>query len=192
MSEPVQRPEVFVSVDVETAGPTPSKYSLLSIGACLVDAPADATPGDGFYVELKPTSTEALPEALAVGGFTLAGLEATGTDPADAMLAFERWIATVVPEGSYPVFVGFNAGFDWMFIAEYFERFLGRNPFGHTALDIKSYSMGLSGSSWAGTSLKRLSPRYLDGSKLSHNALGDAQDQARLFRALRAESEARD
>lgn len=191
MSEPVQLPEVFVSVDVETAGPTPSRYSLLSIGACLVDAPATA-PDEGFYIELKPTSDEALDAALAVGGFTLDGLRATGVDPADAMLAFEGWVAAVVPDGSVPVFVGFNAGFDWMFIAEYFDRFLGRNPFGHTALDIKSYSMGLSGSSWAGTSLKRLSPRYLDGSKLSHNALGDAQDQARLFRALRAESEARD
>ena len=186
------RPEVFISVDVETAGPTPGRYSLLSIGACLVDAADSPAPHDGFYIELKPTTAEALPEALAVGGFSLAGLAETGATPEAAMLAFEQWIDAVVPAGAVPVFVGFNAGFDWMFVADYFDRFLGRNPFGHTAVDIKSYSMGLSGSSWAGTSLKRLSPRYLDGSKLSHNALGDAQDQARLFRALRAESEARD
>lgn len=29
--------EVFVSVDIETAGPIPGEYSLLSIGACDVD-----------------------------------------------------------------------------------------------------------------------------------------------------------
>ena len=29
--------EIFVSVDVETAGPIPGEYSLLSIGACDVD-----------------------------------------------------------------------------------------------------------------------------------------------------------
>ena len=28
--------ELYVSVDVETSGPIPGEYSLLSIGACLV------------------------------------------------------------------------------------------------------------------------------------------------------------
>jgi len=32
--------ELYVSVDVETSGPIPGEYSLLSIGACLVDQPA--------------------------------------------------------------------------------------------------------------------------------------------------------
>ncbi len=28
-------------------------------------------------------------------------------------------------------FVAFNASFDWMFVKDYFHRFLGRNTFGH-------------------------------------------------------------
>jgi hypothetical protein len=32
--------EEFVSVDVETTGPIPGEYSLVSIGACLVGNPA--------------------------------------------------------------------------------------------------------------------------------------------------------
>ncbi|MGL1984483.1 3'-5' exonuclease, partial [Escherichia coli] len=28
--------EIFISVDIEASGPVPGKYSLLSIGACLV------------------------------------------------------------------------------------------------------------------------------------------------------------
>ena len=43
------RPERYISVDVETAGPTPGDYAMISIGACLVDEPQR-----GFYVELKP------------------------------------------------------------------------------------------------------------------------------------------
>ena len=39
--------EAYISVDVETAGPNPGQYSLLSIGACLVFVPAKT-----FYVEL--------------------------------------------------------------------------------------------------------------------------------------------
>jgi ribonuclease T len=93
-----------------------------------------------------------------------------------------------VPEGSVPIFVGFNAAFDWMFVDDYFQRYLGHNPFGHTALDIKAYSMGMLNSNWGATSLKVLSPKYLTGRPLAHNAVADAQDQAELFRALRKEN----
>jgi DNA polymerase III epsilon subunit-like protein len=181
-----EAPETFVSVDVETAGPNPSSYSLLSIGACLVDAP-----DQGFYIELQPVGEAVVESSLAVGGLSMEHLAEAGVAPVTAMEQFEQWLAATVPAGHKPVFVGFNAPFDWMFVADYFERFLGRNPFGHAAIDIKAYYMGLSGSTWARTSLRFLSPLYLDGSKLSHNALGDARDQAQLFRAMRAEAAAR-
>jgi DNA polymerase III epsilon subunit-like protein len=175
--------ETFISVDVETAGPNPSGYSMLSIGACTVD-----DPDNGFYIELKPVNREMTTEALSIGGLTLEHLEENGVDPAEAMARFDAWISNVVPEGAVPVFVGFNAAFDWMFVCDYFERFLGRNPFGHSAIDIKSYYLGMAGGTWAQTSLRFLSPRYLDGRPLSHNALGDAQDQAALFAAIHADA----
>jgi ribonuclease T len=68
---------------------------------------------------------------------------------------------------------------------------VGRNPFGHAALDVKAYYMGVSGETWARTSMRYLSPRYLGGRQLTHNALGDARDQAELFRALLAEGRGR-
>lgn len=172
-------PETFISVDVETAGPNPSDYSMLSIGACLVD-----DPDQGFYVELVPLSPAITTEALSIGGLTIEHLEENGVEAAAAMARFDEWIVSVVPTGDYPVFVGFNAAFDWMFVCDYFERFLGRNPFGHSALDIKSLYLGMAGGSWAETSLRFLSPRYLQGRKLSHNALGDARDQAALYSAI--------
>ncbi len=180
---PAIKPETFISVDIETSGPTPSRYSMLSIGACLVDDPTQQ-----FYVELKPTSRESVDSAQAIGGFSLDDLARDGVDPADAMARLEAWVLEHVDSGAVPVFVGFNAAFDWMFIADYFDRFLGHNPFGHAALDIKSFVMGMSGVAWAGTSMRFLAPKYLDGRKLSHNALGDARDQAELFRAARAEA----
>jgi len=81
--------------------------------------------------------------------------------------------------------------FDWMFVDAYFQRYLKRNPFGHSALDIKAYYMGMAGVSWGETSMRFLSPLYLQGQHLSHNALGDARDQAELFRRIRAEAERR-
>jgi DNA polymerase III epsilon subunit-like protein len=178
--------EVFVSVDVETAGPNPARYAILSIGACLVD-----DPDGGFYVELQPDSAEFEPEALAVSGLSLEQLAVEGVGPAVAMRQFEDWLAQQLPPGGRPIFTAFNAPFDWMFVDTYFQRYLGRNPFGHSALDIKAYAMGMAGSSWAATSMRELSPRYLEGRPLSHHALGDARDQAELFRALQAERASR-
>lgn len=173
--------EVLISVDVETAGPSPSGHALLAIGACVVDEPEA-----GFYVELQPDRDGVVPSALEVGGFTLEGLARTGTEPGAAMRAFADWLDAVTPAGYVPVFVGFNAGFDWMFVADYFERYLGANPFGHSALDIKSFAMGALGGTWRDTSMKRLAPLFLSGRQLSHNALEDARDQAELYRAIRA------
>ena len=175
-------PEIFVSVDVETSGPTPGRYSLLAIGACLVDDPART-----FYAELQPVGEAATVEAMAVHNLGLETLKRDGMPPAEAMMRFETWLQAEVPAGARPIFVGFNAAFDWMFVADYFQRFVGRNPFGHTALDIKAYSMGLTGGAWADTTKRALAERYPDHPHLTHNALQDAVDQAALFRRMRAE-----
>lgn len=171
--------EVFISVDVETAGPYPGRYSLLSIGACLV-----ADPEVTFYVELQPIQHEALPSALEIGGLSLERLAAEGVPPEQAMLRFAAWIEEVAPPGSKPVFVAFNAPFDWSFINDYFHRFLNYNPFGYSALDIKAYYMGLTGVTWAETSLRHVTARLGGAPELSHNALADAIDQGALFKIM--------
>ena len=89
------------------------------------------------------------------------------------------------------MFVAFNAGFDWMFIAEYFQRYLGRNPFGHSALDLKAFYMGLTGAPWGETSLRHVAARYVCPQELAHHALSDALDQAALFREMLAEARQR-
>jgi DNA polymerase III epsilon subunit-like protein len=171
--------ETYVSVDVETAGPYPGEYSLLSIGACLVEEP-----GQAFYVELQPVNDNAVPEALAVCHLSLEELRARGAPPLDAMAQFAAWVESVTPPGTRPLFVAFNAPFDWMFVNDYFHRFLGQNPFGHHALDMKAYYMGQTGGRWADTSLHRIMAQYGGTRTLTHHALQDALDQAELFRRM--------
>jgi ribonuclease T len=179
-------PEVFISVDVETAGPNPGTYALLSIGACLVD-----DPDEGFYVELIPETDVVNAGSIEIGGLSLDRLAAHGLPAGEAMLLFADWMRANVPDGDKPIFVGFNAPFDWMFVCDYFERFTAGNPFGHSAVDIKAYYFGMTGGTWADTSMRYLGPKYLAGRELSHNALNDARDQAELFRAIRAEGDER-
>jgi DNA polymerase III epsilon subunit-like protein len=177
------RPACYISVDVETSGPNPADYDLLSIGACLVAAVETR-----FYVELMPVTGRSVPEALAVSGLSMAALAEGGTPPAEALAQFEAWLAEWVPASHRPIFVALNAPFDWMFVNDYFHRFRGHNPFGHSALDIKAFYMGLHGVEWAETSMRALSARYLDARPLTHNALQDAVDQAHLFARLLQET----
>jgi DNA polymerase III epsilon subunit-like protein len=133
--------EVFISIDVETAGPIPGEYSLLTIGACGVDDPSQT-----FACELKPTTLNADPKAL----------EVTGLSP-----------------------------FDWSFVNYYFHRYLGENPFGFAALDIKSMYMGATGCKWTDTRSSRIAEALNPKREGDHDALHDALYQAELFRLTR-------
>ena len=93
-------PEVYISVDVETAGPNPNRYSMISIGACLVDDLERS-----FYIELKPLSEAFVESSLAVSGLSMETLAAEGVDSATAMQQFADWVAEVAPAGTSPVFV---------------------------------------------------------------------------------------
>jgi len=172
--------ECFISVDVETSGPIPGEYSMLAVGACVVGGCAE-----GFYAELRPVTLNAIPEALVVTGFNLHDLTQRGEAPADAMMRFRDWLRTVC-SGATPIFIGFNAGFDWSFVNWYFHRFLGENPFGLAPVDIKSYYMGLSGCRWGETKSSRLPSQFQPATSGDHNALNDARAQADIFKRMRA------
>lgn len=170
--------EIFISVDVEAAGPIPGEYSMLSIGACDVDNLERS-----FYAELKPINDNADPAALAISRLSLDTLKVKGKDPATAMSQFNNWINQIAGE-RIPVFVGFNASFDWAFVNWYFHKFLGDNPFGIGGLDIKAYYMGLSGCTWAETRSSKLPEVFKQSISSTHNAMDDARAQAEIFRNM--------
>jgi DNA polymerase III epsilon subunit-like protein len=174
--------ERYFSVDIESSGPIPGKYSMLSLGACVVGAPRES-----FYVEFKPISNAFVQEAMRVSGFDLDQLAIDGRDPTEAMLAFEKWIISAA-EGTKPVFVGFNATYDWQFVNWYFQTYCGSNPFGFGGVDIKSYFMGLTGSSWSASNSSKLPPEFWADVPQTHNALDDAQAQASMFSKMIAAS----
>jgi ribonuclease T len=174
------RTEIFISVDVETAGPIPGEYSLLSIGACDVDDSSRT-----FSCEIQPINDKADPKALEVSGLSLDALRRTGLPPVEAMTQFHNWLKSLTGPGGTLVFVGFNAPFDWSFVNYYFHKFLGANPFGFTALDIKAYYMGATGCQWSDTRSSRIEAALHPKRKSDHKALHDALYQAELFLLMR-------
>ncbi|SRR6266568_214792 len=170
--------ERYFSVDVESSGPIPSEYSMLSIGACVVGNPTEC-----FYAELKPISEKFVPAALEVSGLDLDKLRRNGEPPEQTMKSFRAWIEKAAGPCK-PVFVGFNACYDWQFVNWYLERFAGGNPFGFAGLDIKSYYMGFSGKHWSETTSGQLPPEFQPDQPQTHNALDDARAQASIFAKL--------
>jgi DNA polymerase III epsilon subunit-like protein len=181
------RAETWISVDTETSGGSPGVASLLSIGACVVGRPEEA-----FYVEITPVPGMGWSEgAEKVHGLSREHLAAHGRDPHEAMRAFADWLAALpsVVAGARPIFCGFNAPFDWMFVADYFWRFYGSCPFGISGLCQKSLYLGLTyprSSSWGETPKSVIFGRNpgLTGGPHTHNALDDAREQAELLTAL--------
>lgn len=168
----------FICVDIETAGPNPTEFSLLSIGAALVEDPEQS-----FYIELQPFNGNHEAESDRIHGLSIMQLLEKGTEPKEAMGQFADWVSEVA-SGRKPVFVAFNAPFDWMFVSDYFHSYLDRNPFGHRALDIKAVYMGMHGVDWEETTYDKVSSHYRLPPALSHHAEQDARQGAELFAAM--------
>ena len=126
----------YIMVDVEADGPIPGDYSMISIGAVLVNDHLDTT----FYAQIKPISERYVPQALAVSGHTR---EQTllFDDPKATMTNFKSWIETHCKDR--PIFISDNNGFDWMFVCWYFHHFIGSNPFGFSSQNLGSLYKGL-------------------------------------------------
>jgi hypothetical protein len=180
--------DAYFSADVETDGPIPGPFSMLSFalvyagsfdGSCF-KRPTNYT--DSFYRELRPISDQFEAEALQVNGLDRDRLVSEGTNPAQAMTEASRWVRAIAGQAK-PVLVAYPLSFDWAWLYWYFVRFSeDRSPFGYsrcfdlkTALSIKSsVPIAASGRSQLTDSLKSKHEH-------THHALDDAIEQAEIF-----------
>jgi hypothetical protein len=163
----------FIMVDVETDGPIPGDYSMISFGAVLVDEQLDKT----FYGQLKPISENFIPEALAVSRHSR---EETlkFDEPAIVMTAFSKWIETNSKDRS--IFISDNNGFDWMFICWYFHHFTGTNPLGHSSQNLGSLYKGIQKDVFANF-------KHLRKTKHTHHPVDDAKGNAEALLTMKNE-----
>lgn len=161
----------YIMVDIESDGPIPSDFSMISFGAILVDEVLDKT----FYGKLKPISENWIPEALAVSGHTR---EETleFDDPKIVMENFSKWIKENCNDT--PIFISDNNGFDWMFICWYFHHFTGENPFGFSSQNLGSLYKGL-----VNDTFKTF--KHLRRTKHTHNPVDDAKGNAEALLAMK-------
>ncbi len=178
---------LLVVVDVESDGPCPPLYSMVSFGAVVVEAALDRT----FYGRTAPISSSFLHAALNVSGTTRAQ-HMTFEPPAEVMARFRTWLLGL--GGERLVLVSDNPAFDAAWINYYFHAFAppdlpieARNPFGHSARRIGDVWAGLSGKFGDHTSWKSLKR-----TPHTHHPVDDAMGNAEaLLEIMRRLGEAR-
>jgi len=105
----------YIMVDIEADGPIPGDFSMICLGAIVVEESLDS----GF----------SRAETLKFD------------DPMIVMEKFEQWVKEVAPNKKF--FASDNNGFDWMFVCWYFQHFLGRNIFGFSSTNLGSLYKGM-------------------------------------------------
>jgi hypothetical protein len=175
------RQEVYVSTDVEADGPIPGPNSMLSFGS--VAYLADRTRIATFSANLDLLSgASADPVTMEWWARHGEAWNACRQDPRPPELVMPEYAAWLDALPGKPVFVGYPAPFDFMFIYWYLVRFAKRSPFGFAALDLKTMAMVLLGKEFQRTT-KDTMPRSWFNSENPHRhvALDDAIEQGELF-----------
>jgi hypothetical protein len=172
--------EIYISTDVETDGPIPGPHSMLSFGSAAYTA-------DKQLVATFSANLETLEGASAhpqTAAWWLTQPEAWAAcrsdlqQPEAAMRAYVDWISALKGK---PVFVAYPAGFDFLFIYWYLMRFVGESPFGHSALDMKTYAMALLKTGYRDSTKRNMPKGWFDTLPHTHVALDDAIEQGALF-----------
>jgi hypothetical protein len=154
----------YFMIDIESDGPIPGDYSMISFGAVVVEEHLSRT----FYGKLRPISEQWIPEALSVSGFTRDECLQLD-DPEAVMRRFADWLAQ--HSRDRPMFISDNNGFDWQFINWYFVHFTGKNPFGFSSTNLGSLYKGLERDT-----AKNF--KHLRKTKHTHNPVDDAMGNA--------------
>lgn len=180
--------DVYFSADIETDGPIPGPFSMLSF-ALVYAGRFDGTRFErppsfdtSFYRELRPISNEFEPEALKVNGIDRARLCRDGDAPEVAMTAAGVWIRSLAGDGQ-PVLVAYPLSFDWAWLYWYFVKFAsGGSPFDHSrCFDIKTAYAVKARVPISGAGRSHLLPALKSASAHTHHALDDAKEQAEIF-----------
>lgn len=77
------------------------------------------------------------------------------------------------------MFVSDNNGFDWQFVNYYFHRYCGKNPFGHSSMNMGSLYKGLERNMFKNF-------KHLRRTKHTHNALDDAKGNAEAMLTIKS------
>ena len=172
--------EIYVSTDVEADGPIPGPHSMLSFGSAAFTAEGEMLSTFSANLARLEGATGHFDTMVwwhrnqAAWDQTRANLEL----PAEAMPRYRDWVKDLPGK---PVFVGYPAPHDFLFVYWYLMRFVGESPFGHSALDINTYAMARLGLPFGESVMRNMPKHWIPSRPHKHVALDDAIEHGQLF-----------
>ncbi len=179
--------EIYVSTDVEVDGPIPGPNSMLSFGSAAYRADKTLIGTFTATLALLPGASEH-PDTRAWWDKHPEAWRVARADPRPPESVMPEYVAWLEALPGLPVFVGYPAAFDFMFVYWYLIRFAGRSPFSFAALDIKTMAMVMLRRDYRRSAKNAMPRRWFDDLPHTHAALDDALEQGALFCNMLAES----
>lgn len=185
---PERTVDFYFSADVETDGPIPGPYSMLSFAMVYAGSfdgrnfESPLTYDKVFYREIKPISNEFQAEALRVNGLDRDRLLRFGEEPSVVMTDAFDWVRQMAG-GGRPVLVAYPVSFDWTWLYWYFVRFSEKgSPFGYShCYDIKTAFAVKASLPISRSGRSRLTDELMSRRTHTHHAIDDAVEQAEIF-----------
>ena len=172
--------EIYVSTDIEADGPIPGQFSMLSFGSAAYSPDGELLGTFAANLEQLPGASRD-PDTMAWWAKHPEEWEASRRDlqdPETAIKAYLKWLNDLP---GTPVFVGYPACFDFMFVYWYQIHFTGESPFRHRGLDIRTYAMAVMKAEFYKSGKGRMPRRWFENLPHTHHALDDALEQGALF-----------
>jgi len=165
-----------VVIDVESDGPCPHQYSMISLGAVVCDD--DGKFDQTFKALFSPISNIWIPEALAISSITR---EQHQEYPSyiDSTWKFYDWLIDLKKKYNSLTMWSDNPAYDWQWVNYYLHTYCKRNPLGFSARRIGDLYCGVKGdlkAKW----------KYLRDTNHTHDPVDDAKGNAEaLFKIKR-------
>lgn len=172
--------EIYIVFDVESDGPIPGEYSMLSMGAVALDA--DGVELGTFYVNLQllPQAKQD-PDTMTWWAGNQSAWDLTRLDQQDPSVAMKNFVDWVQSFAGVPVAVASPAGYDWTFLYWYLIKFAGTSPFSFSCLDMKTLAMALIKTTYRKSTKRNWPRQWHSPLPHTHHGLDDAQEQAYSF-----------
>jgi len=186
--------QIYIVVDIETNGPVPGLYSMLSLGAVASSRSEELS---SFYHKLAPLEDASQhPHNMTFWQQHPEAWQEVTDNQESAQTVIQDFVDWVKSFDKRPVFVSQPTAFDYAFVSWYLWKFTDNNPFlvqdgASATLDLQSFIVGkhdlkldMSRGEMLPEWMKQGMPEH------SHNALEDARGFGVILRnVLNRESE---
>jgi hypothetical protein len=179
------KPTMYLSIDVETDGPVPGLYSMISLGLAGFTIQKDLVwemeinlfPIEGASRDPNTMIWWEHPDQKEAWAHLMKNRQ----QPKEAMIQLANDIEKLKLQYRV-VTIAWPSCFDWMFIHWYMHKFVGNNPLGRRAKCADTYAWAISRTTHPNVSIAPLLEDWEDNRFThSHKALDDAKDQGAKF-----------